>query len=121
MFRKADIILAVGLIVVGFAMSFFLASGKAEGSQVTVTADGKLYGRWSLSEDRTVDIDQKNSRHNQFQIKDGKVTMIQADCHGHDCIQQGSIDQTGETIVCLPNKVVIEITGGKQDYDTIAR
>lgn len=120
MFRPADVILAIGLIVIGFAMSFFLAFGKDDGAQVTVHAGGELYGVYSLNEDQTVTVRQ-GSRKNEFEIKNGTVRMLHASCHNHDCIQQGSISRTGETIVCLPNKVVLEVTGGEEAFDVVAQ
>ena len=42
------------------------------------------------------------------EIKDGKVNMIEADCPDHLCMKQKAITDAGGTIVCLPNKVVIE-------------
>ena len=47
--------------------------------------------------------------------------MIRANCHNHDCMQQGSISKTGETIVCLPHKLVLEVTGGEEEFDVIAQ
>ena len=120
MFRPADIILAIGLIIVGFAMSFFLAFGKDDGAQVKVQTAGELYGTYSLDEDQTVTIKQ-GSHVNEFEIKNGTVRMIHADCHNHDCIQQGAVSRSGETIVCLPNKVVLEVTGGEEEFDVVAQ
>lgn len=120
MFRPADIILAVLLIAIGFAMSFFLAFGKDDGAQVRATADGKLYGVYRLDEDQTVTIRQ-GARVNEFEIKDGAVRMLHASCRNHDCMQEGAISRTGETIVCLPNKVVLEVTGGEEEFDVIAQ
>ena len=34
--------------------------------------------------------------------------MISAECPDHLCMKQKAIDEKGGTIVCLPNKVVIE-------------
>ena len=118
MFRKADIILIAVLIIAGFVMSFCLAAGRSDGTSVTVTMDGKLYGIYDLAEDQTVKIEE-NGNINTFEIKDGTVHMVRADCHGQDCVRQGSISRTGQTIVCLPHKLVIEITGGEKEYDTI--
>ncbi len=120
MFRPADIILAVLLIVIGFVMSFFLTFGKEDGTQVRAMADGKLYGVYRLDENQSVTIRQ-GSRINEFEIRDGTVRMLHANCHGHDCMQEGAISRTGETIVCLPNKVVLEITGGEEEFDVIAQ
>lgn len=120
MLRPADIILAIGLIAVGFVMSFILAFGQDDGAQVKVTAAGELYGIYSLGEDQTVTVKQ-GSHINEFEIKDGAVRMLHASCHNHDCIQQGAISKTGETIVCLPHKVVLEVVGGEEAFDVIAQ
>lgn len=120
MFRPADIILAIGLIVIGFVMSFFLVFGSDDGAQVKVRTAGELYGVYSLDEDQTITVKQ-GSNVNEFEITDGQVRMIRANCHNHDCIQQGAISKTGETIVCLPHKLVLEVTGGEEEFDVIAQ
>ena len=120
MFRPADIVLAIGLIAAGFAMSFFLAFGQDDGAQVKVTTDGKLYGTYSLEEDQLVTVKQ-GSLTNEFEIKDGKARMRQANCRNHDCIYEGAISKTGEMIVCLPHKVVLEVTGGEEEFDVVAQ
>ena len=120
MFRPADIILAIGLIVIGFAMSFFLAFGRDDGAQVKATVAGKPYGVYNLSEDQTITIRQ-GSHENVFEIKDGSARMIRANCHGHDCMQESAISRSGETIVCLPHKIVLEVTGGEEDFDVVSK
>lgn len=70
---------------------------------IRITANGEEYGIYSLSEDQVISI----SDTNVCEIKDGEVHMIEADCPDHLCMRQ-KIDSTGGTIVCLPNKVVIE-------------
>ena len=42
-------------------------------------------------------------------ISDGKADMESADCPNQICVHHGAISHTGETIVCLPNRVVIEV------------
>ena len=37
--------------------------------------------------------------------------MIEADCHDSLCIYQGKISKVGQSLVCLPNKVMVEIKG----------
>jgi hypothetical protein len=39
--------------------------------------------------------------------------MAEADCPDGLCVKQHKIDKTGQTIVCLPHRVVIEIEGGQ--------
>lgn len=42
-------------------------------------------------------------------ISDGKADMESADCPNQICVHHSAISHTGETIVCLPNRVVIEV------------
>lgn len=70
---------------------------------IRITVNGELYGNYSLAEDRVIPIGDTNV----CEIKDGQVQMIEAECPDHLCMKQ-KIDSGGGTIVCLPNRVVIE-------------
>ncbi len=118
--KKADIILAAALIVIGLAMSYFLSFGQETGSELVISAGGEKFGSYSLHEDREIVIEQ-NDHINKVTIKNGTVSMAFSDCHGQDCIRQGEISLSGETIICLPNKIVVEITGGEPAYDSISK
>lgn len=120
MIKKADIILAVFLIVAGIAASYMLSFGQTDGTEVNITVDGQKFGTYSLLEDNEVVIEQESSI-NKVTIKDGIVSMSFSNCHGQDCVKHVPISQTGENIICLPHKIVIEIGGGSGGLDTIAR
>ena len=56
---------------------------------------------------------------NTLVIENGKADMISADCPDKLCVKQHAISSNGETIVCLPNKVVVEIEDGESSqFDT---
>ena len=55
--------------------------------------------------------------YNLIQIGDEEVRVIEADCPDKIDVKQGSISRIGETIVCLPNKLVIEIKGLDKDTE----
>lgn len=96
-------ILAAALCI-WLANSFFSPSGKGR-MQLLVTVDGETYGTYSLDQDRDIEIGSTNV----CQIRDGKVRMISAACPDHLCMEQKEIHAPGRTIVCLPNRVVLEI------------
>ncbi len=52
-------------------------------------------------------------------ISDGKVAMLESDCDDEVCIRTGEIDRAGDAIICVPNKVSVEISG-KDGIDAIA-
>lgn len=120
MIKKADIILAAALIVIGLAMSYFFSSGSSSGQELLVSCGGERFGSYSLLEDREIVIE-RNDHINKITIKNGIVSMNFSDCRGQDCVQQAGISKTGESIVCLPNQVVLEIIGGSAEYDSISR
>ena len=53
-------------------------------------------------------------------IEDGAARMEDADCPDQICVRQGKIRAQGETIICLPNRVVVRITGtGEPDGEEV--
>lgn len=120
MIRKADIILAIILIILGLIVSYTFSSDNDTGSTVYITVDSEQYAYYPLSENREVDITQNNHT-NKLTIKDGMVSMTFSDCVNQDCVQHYAISRTAETIVCLPNKVIVEIEGGKSGFDAVAK
>lgn len=44
-----------------------------------------------------------------FEVNNGKIRIIESDCPDKICIKTGYISSTGEKIVCLPKKLIVEI------------
>jgi hypothetical protein len=120
MIRKADIILAIILIVLGLIVSYTIASDNDYGSMVSITVNGEHYAEYPLSDDRDIEIKQ-DGHINKITIKDSHVSMSFSDCSNQDCVLHHAISKTFETIVCLPNKVIAEITGGESQFDAVAK
>lgn len=121
---KNDLIL-IGVLLTIALLIFVIGNyvyGKA-GAKVVITIDGEIYGTYSLEEEQTIAIKKKDKTTNILQIKDGQASMITADCPDQLCVHQNAITKEGQTIVCLPNRVVVEIEGDaeKQELDAIAR
>ena len=118
-----DIIFIVALLFVVslVGVCVFLALG--EGDSVSVTVDGKLYGTYSLSKDARVEIrtGDKGQHINVLVIKDGKAYVEEASCPDGICAFHNAIHREGESIVCLPHKVVITVvsSGGGDALDVV--
>lgn len=108
---RNDIILIATLLVVSALGLLYLFVFRAGGNTVKLTVDGETYGIYSLSEDISEDIiTGKNNEHlNRFVIRDGKVYMEYASCPDGICVAHRPIFRDGESIVCLPNRVVITV------------
>lgn len=118
---KADIILLIVLVLIGIASTVYVSASKTGGDKISITRSGKLYGSYSLLEDREIAItDDSGEVTNTVVINDGEVHMESASCHNQVCVHHAAISSTGESIVCLPNRVIVEIEGGG-GYDAISR
>ena len=106
--RRNDVILVVGLLLVIFAAGLALFLFRSVGDTVTVTVNGEKYAEYSLSEDREVEI-RVGEGYNILVIEEGRAYVRVASCPDGICSSHRPISHDGESIICLPNKVVIEI------------
>lgn len=114
-----DLLLVLGvLLAAGIFYLLFRPGG--QGAWAVVTVDGEELGRYALSEDRTITIGEAD--YNVLRIEDGAAAVIEANCGDHTCIRTGTISREGETIICLPHKLVVTVAGGgPSDFDAMAR
>ena len=119
MIKKADIILLILIIAAGLIISFGPLAKEAGGTDVRVTLNGETYGIYSLFEDQTIEIESDGHR-NVIIIEDGTVRIESSTCKNQICVDHGKISLIGDSIVCLPNRVVVEIEGKGGDADVIS-
>ena len=120
--KKADIILLIALLALGGATAAFGAgsnliwpgkgqgSGSGAGKTVIVRAGGKEYGKYDLGKDQTIRI-KRGGKSNTVQISSGRAKMLESNCRNHICIDMGEVSSPGQMIICLPNRITIEIKG----------
>lgn len=120
--KKKDLIVAIVVLALAglLALVFHFAGGEPMGS-VNIKVDGKSVGVYSLAEPQEIPVD-TDYGHNLVVIENGKAHMEEADCPDHYCEEQGSISKSGETIVCLPHKLVVETVNAEEnDVDVVAQ
>ncbi len=105
MMKKRDfVVIAIVLVIsLGIGVAAFLDVKPAQ--VLCVFVNGELYGEYFLTENQEIKIGETNV----CQILDGKVRMTKADCPDQVCVHTAQISRDGMTIVCLPNRVVLEI------------
>lgn len=103
--KKKEVIFILGILVfAGVLWGALSLIRRGSSDTIRITVDGELYGTYPLNQDQIIPIGDTNV----CRIKDGKATMIEAQCPDHLCLRQGPVGTSGGTIVCLPNKIVIE-------------
>jgi len=120
--KKGDWLLIGGVLLLAGAALIWMQLTKVGGSQVVIRIDGRVTETYDLAEDRTVILEGVEGRHNTLVIQNGKALFAEADCPDLLCVHQGEVSYDGQTIVCLPNRVVAEIQGGEvSSVDEVAR
>ena len=114
---KRDIMLISTLIIV-CAAAFLIINFvvKKNGITAVVKVDGNIVYMLPLDKNASVTVEGY-----QGVIENGTVYMKDADCPDKLCEKTGKISKNGETIVCLPHRVVVEIQGGEGNVDSLVR
>lgn len=83
---------------------------------MVVTVDGKEYGRYPLQSKNAekIKIELGGGAYNVLVIQDGKADIVEASCPDKICVNHAAIHLSGESIVCLPNKVVVTIENAEE-------
>ena len=118
--KKTDLILGLIAIIAAAGIWLFYSAGADKGLTAVVTVDGELREELNLKENERVAIDTLWG-FNIVETKDGQVFVTEADCRDQICVDHKKIEKVGETIVCLPHKVIITVIGGNgEEPDIIA-
>ena len=112
--KKNDFILIIAVILIGAILFAVTYSGTKNSDTVIITADGEIFGEYPINTTAQIDINGTNTAI----IENGTVYMESADCPDKLCVHQGKISDSSKKIVCLPNKVVIEVTK-KSEIDKV--
>lgn len=116
--KKKDILLIVlALGVAGLLYAVSLISGGEAATTVVVTVDGQEVLRRPLALEDSYEIRQDDGSVNVIAVEDGAVFMQEANCRDGLCVAQGKMRNAAKTIVCLPHKLVVSLTGDAPQDD----
>lgn len=108
---RIDIIVIALFLAVGVIIALVLFLGQHKGATVKISVDGETIKTFPLDTDITYEIQGVNGGTNLLVIEDNKAYIRVASCPDSLCINMGKIDSAGQSIVCLPNRVVVSIEG----------
>ena len=111
--KKRDIVLAAVLLILGVTGVLIVKYGLKSGNTADVYIDYKLVQTIDLSVDDEYTF-QTDKGSNTVEVRNGAVSMKSADCPDKVCVRMGTKNRNGETITCLPHKLVIEVHGGQE-------
>lgn len=114
-------------IVIGAAVALSVATaalvwldGGGEAGVVRIYLDSRLVAELPLSEDAEYVL-RDGANENTIEISGGRARISGANCPDGYCVKQGFIDKDGESIICLPHRVVVELEAAQESgLDAIA-
>ncbi len=107
------VILLLCILLLAAAASLYLWLRPAKGRIANIYVDGKLY--------RAIDLDALTGREvcivetergvNVIVAEPGRIRVESADCPDKVCVDAGWLSDSAAPIVCLPHRLVIELSG----------
>ncbi|MDE6125164.1 MAG: NusG domain II-containing protein [Eubacterium sp.] len=120
--RKWDMILITAALLAAGVFMLCIHVFSTAGEYAVVEVNGETVAQLSLAEDTVYDIEIENEVTNTLKIENGEAKMISADCPDKICVNHRSISKNNETIICLPNKVIVTIVSDTEsDIDGVAK
>ena len=112
---KGDKILIIFVVILSLAsMGYIRKQGLSnQDKYISIQVNGEEIKKIIFDDSiigKTLPLDTKYG-YNLIEIGDNEIRVIEADCPDKYDVKQGSISRIGETIICLPNRLVIEIKG----------
>lgn len=109
--KKSDVLLAAGVLSAAAIIFLIFNWNSKEGEFVSVFVGDEWYGMYKIKEDCIVEIEQEGLITNILVIDDGRAEMKEASCPDQVCVRHKAVEHTGESIVCLPNRVLVSVEG----------
>lgn len=125
--KKGDKIAAVLILILIIAScaGVFIYHSYVKGSHkiAVIKQDGKIIDTIDLTKMKTtkeLTVKYNKSHYNLIEIENGKIRIKDADCPDKICVKTGWISEPGQSIICLPHKLIIKIEGNNSKYDDIS-
>ena len=119
--RIPDVLLSLVVLIGSFWSIFaFNNASSDDASNLVIYKNGTIIKEAILSVDKVINLPLA-SGNISLEIKPGSgVHILASSCPAQVCVHTGWIKQPGETIICLPNKILLEISGENNEYDAIS-
>ncbi len=110
------IVLSLGLVIF-FSARVLFSGPAADHVQITGQNTKAVY---SIEENRSVEVDGPLGETTVI-IAGGEVWIQSSPCREKICMKMGHISRGGEQLICIPNRVVVELVGEEQRIDGVSR
>ena len=107
--KRGDFVI-IALAILLALTPLLLRPARGAAPRAIVRKDGEIAAELPLDEDAVLRLDEGGQ--NVLRVSGGAIRMEEADCPDGTCVRQGVTQSPGETIVCLPNRMIITVIQG---------
>ena len=123
--KKGDIFILVLTVIVALSvLAYFKLGNKNDTNAVLeIISDKQVI--------KTIDLENTQDQEftietdygwNTIKIENGTAMVTDADCHDLVCVHSKEVDSFGESIICLPHKLILRVISGEDsEVDTVAQ
>ena len=115
LFKKGDILLTALILIVCIAL-IFIPKLLSSDLVATVYLDGETVETIKLS-DVEKNFTFSPCDNVEIEVQKDRIRFLSSDCPDKLCVKSGWLSSSGATSACLPEKVVITVSGEKSDFD----
>jgi len=100
------------LLIVALSVGAILWMGRDSGhharkaTSAIIFEDGRPITELNLLQNKIVTLPSKQL---EIEVNEGRVRVARSNCPKQVCVRSGWIKESGEIIVCVPNKILIEV------------
>lgn len=109
--KKFDLYILLVVLVVTGGLFFMFSSQSSDNREVVISLQGEEYARVEMDGKEHVFEIQTELGYNKVIVDEHGVHIEEADCPDHDCVEVGTLSKVGQSIICAPHYLVIEIIG----------
>lgn len=119
--KKTDWLIIGAVLLVLFAFLLFPQfGGESKGGKAVISLDGSVISEIELRTAENGTFTLKEIPDVVFSIQDEQIAVLDGHCPDKICERTGYIGGAGESIICLPNRVIVQIEG-ESELDAIVR
>ena len=104
----------IGFILLGGIAAAVILNLSGSGSRKAVIHCGDVRQELSLDRDGLFSFDGIDAG---FEVKNGKIRLTEASCPDKICVKTGYIGSSGQSIICVPNKITVSVVGSDESVD----
>lgn len=118
--KAGDFLIFIAIIAAACGIWIHLALIQTDQTYGEIWLDGELYQQIKLGNtaQQTVKLDGRTGTVT-IEIDGKQMRFILSECPDHTCERTGWVSRVGQTAVCLPNRVMIKITGSTDNENAV--